>query len=154
MKLKEKHIEIGNHYMRFIDRKRFPLFELSDSVLLTFIKIESCGRGGISESDLVACEPLLNCKVNKELTIRMLWEEMAEWWSNGNGWFYPIAHAIQEEFKIRSLDKIHIRALIKIMRSIKRRGFAESLVRFTGIPEESKRVIIERFFSSCRSQLT
>lgn len=152
MKLKNKHWELGRHYMRFIDRKRYPDFELSDKTLSTFITIESNGRSGISESEISECEPLLNCKVMKELTIRMLWEEMAEWWSHGNGWFYPIAHTIHEEFKIRSFDKMHIKSLLKIMRSIKRSGFAEALVRFTGIPDDVKQMHLNRFFGSNQSK--
>lgn len=147
--LKEKHREIGRHYARFVDRKWHPDFVLRDDSLEVFFRVESCGRSSCSVEELSAALPLFNGKTQRELTIKLLFDEMADWWSGGNGWAYPIAHTLQTEMWQHGLprrDRVLIRALVKIMRACKEDGFMETMLAFTGMSREDKgRYIARRF---------
>ena len=150
--LKEKHWQLGRHFTRFVDKRWFPDFVLTEENLHAFIKWESYGPKSLNETESQLVKPLLNAKANKELTIKMLVEECAEWWSGGNGWFYPIAHTIHGEFRNRADDKVFLRALIKIMRDIKQNGFMEVLSGFTGISQEEKNKYFERYLNNMELQ--
>lgn len=141
MKLKPKHWELGRHYARFIDRRWHPDYVLDVASLAAFIRVESDGRAACSAEELQLAEPLLNGKAQRELTIKLLFDEMAEWWSGGNGWFYPIAHTIHTEMWEHGRecrDRVFIRALVKIMRSCRKVGFLSALMAFTGMSQADK----------------
>lgn len=149
IKLKSKHWELGNHFVKFIDRRWYPDFVLDPQNLELFICAESYGIKSLSEQELDLIKPLINGKVNYELTLRMIHEEMADFWSNHWGWYYPIANTITELFKNRKTEsKIYLRALIKIMRSCYDNGFLIVLNNFTGISKESKDKYINNYFST------
>jgi hypothetical protein len=150
--LKEKHWQLGRHFARFVDRRWYPDFTLTEANLHAFIKWESYGQKSLDQTELDLVKPLLNAKIHKELTIKMLIEECAEWWSGGNGWYAPIAHIIQEEFKNRAADKVFIRALIKIMRDIKQNGFMSVLDSFTGLDRGEKDKYIGRYLNNLELQ--
>ena len=141
MKLRAKHWEIGRHYERFVDRRWFPDYKLDEQSLYWFVRIDSHGTAGIPEHGRFLAKPLLNGKAQRELTLKLLFDEMAEWWSGGNGWFYPIAHTIRTEMWEHgrsARDRVYIRALVKIMRSCRCDGFLPTLMAFTGMSKDDK----------------
>ena len=145
--LKAKHHKLGVHFTRFVDRRWFPDFVLDTENLHTFIKFESYGRSYLTVEESKLIEPLINAKINKELTIKMLIEECAEWWSHGNGWIYPMIYTIRIEFENRKSDKLLLIALIKIMRDIKKNGFLTVLTNFTGLSDDEKDKYISRYIN-------
>ena len=156
VRLKEKHWEIGRHYERFVDRRWYPNYRLDARTLEIFIRIESAGRSVCTPEDIEAVEPLLSGKVQRELTIKLLFDEMADWWSSGNGWFYPMAHTIQTEMWSHGLprrDRVFIRALVKIMRACYKDGFFPTMLAFPGMPSDEKARYSERWLSANPSVL-
>ena len=79
-----------------------------------------------------------NGQINYELTIRMIVEEMCEWWSNDWGWYYPLQHTIDT---IKD-DRIYKLSLLKIKKRCSE-NFVEFVKSFTGIPQEQK----EKYFT-------
>lgn len=73
-----------------------------------------------------------------ELTIRMLVEEMCDWWSNNWGWYYPLQSTIET---IKD-DRIFLVSLLKIKKRCQE-DFVGYIQSFTGIPQEQK----EKYFS-------
>lgn len=141
MKLKEKHWELGRHYARFVDRRWHPDFVLTAASLEIFIRVESYGRSSCTADELAQAEPLFNGKMQRELTIKLLFDEMADWWSTGAGWYYPIAHALRTEMWEHGRpqrDRVYIRALVKVMRSCHQGGFMPVMLLFTGMPQAEK----------------
>lgn len=147
--LKPKHWELGRHYARFVDRRWFPEFRLTESSLEVFIRVESHGRSSCTAEELHTAEPLFNGKQMHDLTLKLLYDEMAEWWSRGDGWYYPIAESIRramwplqhEEHHGEPRDRIWIRALISVMRACHNRetgGFLGALLRYPGMPQADK----------------
>ena len=74
-----------------------------------------------------------------ELTIRMLVEEMFDWWSNNWGCYYPLQSTIET---IKN-DRIFLVSLLKIKKRCEK-DFVEYIKSFTGIQQEQK----EKYF--CR----
>lgn len=77
-----------------------------------------------------------------ELTIRMLVEEMCDWWSKNWGWHYPLQSTIET---IKN-DRIFLVSLLKIKKRCMKDnglGFIDFINSFTGIPQEQK----EKYFS-------
>lgn len=150
MKLKRKHFDLANHFYRFIDKYRFPDFQLSRESITAMIKLESYGERNLTPKELEIVQPLVNGKQMSELTKKMLFEEMGEWWSNNWGWYYPIARTIQAEFEDRhkKKDRIFIKALIKIFRSIQDNSFPVTLARFTGLNQEVKNRYLQRYLDA------
>lgn len=142
IRLKEKHWELGRHYARFVDSHWYPDFVLDARALEIFVRVESAGHASCSEEELQIAAPLFNGKMNRELTIKLLFDEMADWWSMGAGWFAPIAHTLQTEMWSHGLmrrDRVFIRTLVKIMRACKKDGFQSTMLSFTGMSQEDKR---------------
>jgi hypothetical protein len=72
-----------------------------------------------------------------ELTIRMIIEEMCDWWSNNWGWYYPLQSTIDS---IKD-DRIFKLSLLKIKKRCMEEhglGFIDFIKSFTGIPSEQK----------------
>jgi hypothetical protein len=147
IRLKEKHWELGRHYGRFVDARWHPDFVLNADNLEVFIRVESSGRAGCTTEELEIAAPLFNGKAQRELTIKLLFDEMADWWSMGSGWFYPIAHTIRTEMWSHGRDRrdrVYIRALVKIMRACHADGFQETMLSFTGMSQEDKHRYLNR----------
>jgi len=103
-------VRFAKHLRRFVDEHRFPHFHLTDAIIHAEAKRQSHGERALSEEEKVLIEPLRDAQRWKEVTIDGLVEEMADWWSAGAGWFYPI-HA--EILRIRN-DWIMKKALLEI----------------------------------------
>lgn len=150
IRLKGKHRELGLHYARFVDERWYPGFALEDEALEIFVRVESAGRASCTAEELEKAAPLFNGKTQRELTIKLLFDEMAEWWSMGAGWWYPIAHTLQTEMWSHGLerrDRVFIRALVKIMRACHKDGFQSTVLSFTGMPQEEKRRYCDRWLA-------
>ena len=150
IRLKEKHWELGRHYARFVDKRWHPDFTLDARTLGIFVRVESAGRSSCSEEELQAAAPLFNGKTQRELIIKLLFDEMADWWSMGAGWFAPIAHTLQTEMWSHGLpqrDRVYIRAIVKIMRSCRKDGFIETLIAFTGMSQDDKNRYVNRWLA-------
>lgn len=145
IRLKNKHWELGRHFESFVDRRWHPGFVLDSNNLSLFIKYESYGIRSLNSEELQIIAPLLNAKINYELTIKMIYEECAEYWSSGFGWRAPIAHTINSLFQSRcKRSPVYIKALIKIMRVMKQ-DFIEALVNYTGLDGEVKDRYLQRY---------
>lgn len=139
--IKQKHRDLIHHFERFVDTRWYPNYKASEEATQAFIKKESYGPNSLVPDEIALIEPLMNGKANYELTIKLLYEEMASWWANNWGWWYPIAHTIRMEFKERHQhkDKIYIKALIKILRSLyEAEFFIDVLNKYTGLTKEEK----------------
>ncbi len=151
IKLKEKHRELGRHYARFVDERWYSNFMLSDETLEIFIRVESAGRASCTDDEIEKAAPLFNGKAQRELTIKLLFDEMADWWSMRSGWFSPIAHTLQTEMWSHGLprrDRVFIRALIKIMRACHKDGFQATMLSFTGMSQEEKQRYCDRWLAN------
>lgn len=148
--LKQKHWDLGHHFVRFIDKRWYSDYTLEKHSLEAFIKSESYGVKFLTNDEIKLAEPLFNGKKNKEITLRMIHEEMAENWSQGMGWYPSILHTLREELwnhKRGQKDKIYINSLIKIIRSAKL-SFINTLLSFSGITEEQKSNYINTWLSN------
>ena len=155
IRLKEKHWELGKHYTRFVDRRWYPDFVLSEESLKIFIGVESAGKGAFTDEELKVASPLFNGKTQRELTVKLMFDEMAEWWSMGYGWYYPIAHTIHCEMwqhGSQNRDKVFIRALVKIMRSCHKEGFLDTMIRFTGMPQSDKNRYLSQWLGNNKTK--
>lgn len=88
-------------------------------------------------------KPLINGQINKELTIKMIVEEMCEWWSKGWGWCYPLQIVIES---IKN-DNIYKVSLLKIKKRCSEKcgiGFIDFINSFTGLSKEQK----QRYFAT------
>lgn len=139
IKLKDKHWELGRHFERFCDRRWFPNYKLDAVSLEAFIRLESYGPRSLTPEDLELIKPLASGKQMYDLTLRMLTEEMAEWWSINAGWYAPIAATLKSVFwEDKPRDKVYIRALCKMMRSCYEDGFIGFLMASTSLSQEEK----------------
>lgn len=152
IRLKEKHWELGRHYESFVDRRWHPNYVLSAESLEIFIRVESNGRKSCSDEEIKLAEPLFSGKVMYELTIKMIYEEMAEWWSENHGWWAPIADTLRRvmwplphyDCYGKPRNRVYVRALIKIMRAC-HQSFPEALLSYTGLSHEEKRKYLDRW---------
>lgn len=139
--LKKHHYDLIHHFVRFVDARWYPNYKPSQGAIIAFFKQQSYGPKSLTDEDRELIEPLMNGQAMKELTIKMLWEEMASYWSWNLGWWYPIVHTITMEFKDRHIhkDKIYIKALIKILRNLyNAKFFIDELKKFPGLTKEEK----------------
>lgn len=136
-----------NHYTRFFDYKRWPGYAFSDEQFALFAKQQTFGNHSLSPEELQSIEPLIDAQKRREITIRTLYEECADWWSNGWGWIYPIRDMLCREFNSRHehKDRVFIKILIKIYRRFLSQGFMESLIAFSGIPQQQKNKYLDRY---------
>lgn len=146
-----KDRELSFHFDQFVDRDaqwmgyaKWRGYVLTPEAWEAFKKSESHGKAKLSEAELALAEPLFGAKWGYEITIRMLWEEMAEWWSMGRGWFMPLRHTIVTSywgsFHGRNLrcNRVFLRALFKIRDSIEKKGFVDAMMDYTGLDREQK----------------
>jgi hypothetical protein len=148
IKITDKHRANAQHHARFVDKYWWPDFTLTDEIVERFIRFESYGPKSLNSQELESIIPLtgsatmVGAKGLKELTIKMLYEECAEYWSKGWGFYHPIAATIKWELKEKAKDKIYIRALIKIARAMKE-DFIAALSSFTGLSHREKSKYLE-----------
>lgn len=149
MKIKSKWNNLFVHFARFIDERWYPDYKPSKEAKIAFIKFQSYGLKGLDSNEKQLIQPFLNGQEQKELTIKMLVAEMAEWWQHNSGWYNPLMSVIHWEFKERHIhkDKVFIKALIAIARNCHRNGFDSFLYSFTGLSKEEKAKIIQSKFS-------
>ena len=95
---------------RFVDRHRFSNFQLTNDIIDAEAKRQTHGEGQLSQKEVSLIEPLRDAQRWKEVTINGLVQEMAEWWSKGWGWWYPMAAHLGHERD----DWIMKRALLEI----------------------------------------
>lgn len=140
MKIKPKWKKLIHHFTRFCDVRWFPNYIPTQKACDAFIKFQSVGRKELSKEEILLIQPLLDAQEGKELTIKMLISEMADFWSKGWGWYIPLTATIEYEFRDRHIhkDKVYIYALIKIARNIQDSNFVEYLQSFTGLSKEEK----------------
>ncbi len=150
MTLKDR--QLRDHFDRFIDRDvRYPNYVLTDAAWAAFKKRETHGKKSLTKeaSDLI--EPLFDAKKGYEITIKTLWEEMAEYWSMGYGWDAPLRATISDVWKRRDgydkdgnpqmdfrSNRVFLRALFKIRRSIIDNYFLKALLSYTGFDIEQR----------------
>lgn len=147
MRIKPKHWELARHFERFIDRKWYPSFTLTDQNVVSLIRFESEGK---DDGTIPAfTDPRNGALVLERLTTAMLVDEMAEWWSNGNGWYYPFAHHMHSVFWTLPRDRVAIRSLVKIGRSA-HDNFISLLNRFTGMSNERRSQLMARRFGEAK----
>ena len=91
---------------------------------------------------------MIAAKKIKELTVKMLMEEMAEWWATGNGCLPPLLHVLETESDQTEVDGIYTSMLIKIRTDIQEKGFLSVLQSYTGFSEEEKIRYIELWLSN------
>ena len=107
------------HLNRFVDRHRFPDFVLTEFAINAEWKRQSFGMKALTEDEQRAISPLLDAQIWKEVTIKCMVEEMAEWWSNDWGWGYPILATIE----FNRGDWIMKKALLEILHRCQNDGF-------------------------------
>jgi hypothetical protein len=130
--MNKNHQQLRQHLERFVDRARWPDYILTDADLEAYIRHESTGKG-------VKPEPLAWVKKCEEITINQLWSEMAEYWSNDLGFYYPLAHTIRCEWSERKGSNIWIRKILTIAKGIRRDGFLSAFLKYTGLSDEEKK---------------
>lgn len=153
VKPKKKHRQIAEHHALFVDKNWWPDFILTDELAERFIRYESRGPKSLSVEELESIIPLtgsaeiVGAKGLKELTIRMIYEECAEWWSKGWGWSIPIEDNIRHLWREKVRDRIFIRAQIKMLRAM-RENFLDALLAFTGLSFEEKQKYIKNYLKT------
>lgn len=147
-RLKKRHWELGRHFEKHIDCRWYPDYKLEPISLFFFIQLESEGKKSLTEDEMGLILPLLDGKINKELTRYMRFEEIAEWWSKGWGWYNPVSSDIGFLFKERSKDKIDLLDLINTVRKIRKEGMWSFIEGFTGFSEEQRQRFYERKIGS------
>lgn len=142
MKLKKKHFETAKTISYFVDRNYYPDFkEPTREQVDIFTQIESKGGKGITSEQLKSVEPLLNGKERYDLQIKMIHEEIAEWWLNGWGWYYPLAHTIKNVWPQRVKCRVYVKMLLKLMRNFKDNGGMCVLGNYSGFSKEFKKIL-------------
>lgn len=133
MKLKKKHYKLANHYLRFAHATG----DLTTAQVAAFILYESTGVL-TGEVDI---QVLIKGKQNKELTIKMIYEEVFYYWSQGWTWALPLLDIISDEEE----DEIFKSNCQTIFDTLKKRGVQNVLENHSQFSAEQK----ERWIS-CR----
>lgn len=125
---------VTRHFSGFIDRHRWPDFSPTDNQVKWFHTLQSEGKKSLSAEQLDSLEPLIWAQKSKEITIKGLVSEMAEWWCKGWGWWYPMEATVTT---IKG-DWMFKAALLRIRRQIETKGFLGFLESFTGLSFSEK----------------
>ena len=143
IKLKLKHEKLINHFMQFVDRRWYTDYIPTKEDKKNFIHFQSYGPKELMEYELKSLEPLINAQELKELTIKMMVEDIGLFWSKGWGWYTILSADIEHNFKTRHVTKdvLFTRALIKIAKNIQTNGIINFLQSFTGLSKEWKNQI-------------
>lgn len=144
MKLKKKHLLIGKTISWFVDRNYYPDFiEPTIEQIKIFIQIESEGRKNITDEQIALVEPMLNGKIQYDLQINMLHEEVLEWVVNKWGWYYPIDNLFKNVWSYRQQCPMYIKFLVKLIRRLKDSSGIVVMSEYSGFNTEQK----QRLFS-------
>ncbi len=95
----------------------------------------------MSDENFKKIEPLLNGQVMYELTLKMIVDDMCDWWSNNWGWYYPLQSTIDS---IRD-DRIFKLSLLKIKKRCEE-DFLGFIISYTGLSQERKDKYFKRKF--------
>jgi hypothetical protein len=155
IKLKPRHFKMANHFARFVDTRWYPDYKPSEEAIVAFFKQQSYGPKSLTEKEIELIAPLMNGQNNKELTIKMVFQEMADFWSKGWGWYIPLMETIKHEFQDRhkTKDTFFIKALIKIARQgfnweeEPSHWFIDLLEGFTGLSTGEKSSYYRRYLN-------
>lgn len=131
MKVKQKHRDLVRHFLRFSDDKTPP----SDAEIRSFIQWESTGKA----SDILAIERLLQAKRSKEITLKMMYEEVFSYWSFGWGWALPLVDVIEDEDE----DKFMKASVGSMFDTLQKEGVQAVLLRHTEFSDKQKHGWIE-----------
>lgn len=141
-----KDRELSFHFDQFVDRDvKWRGYVLTHEAWQAFKKSETHGKAKLNERELMLAEPLFGAKWGYEITIKSLWQEMAEYWSMNMGWFPPLRHTIVTSYwgpfheRDSRCSRVYLRALFKIRDSIREKGFPTALLDYTGMDMETKR---------------
>jgi len=137
--MKPRHRQLYIHLERFIDRARWPDYVMNEADFRAYLAHESTGRGAKPA-------PLAWCKKAEEITVHMLWSEMAEMWAFGHGWFYALHHTMSCEWRERRGSNVWMKKLISIARGIRRRGFMDAMLSYTGFSDDDRSKYLARRF--------
>lgn len=142
-----RHRNLLTHFQRFINAA-YPGVELVPRMDYLFLRLQTHGRKALGPLELLLVDPLVNAQELKEITLHTLVCEMAEWWSENWGWRPPLDATIADEFRERHIhrDRVYIKALIKLARSIEKGGFGQFFARFPGITNDYRQRIINHKF--------
>lgn len=105
---------LRQHFTRFIDRHYHPDYQPDDVAWEIFSRIQSHGHRAVTEDERRVVAPLIDAQQNKEITIKTLAAEMAEWWCMRVGWAWPMAATIRHEVEAEHVDGVYLRALLNI----------------------------------------
>ena len=130
------------HINRFVDKHRYPDFRLTDDVFNLFFEYSSFGKKVLTTEQIEKIEPLINGQKTKEITIKLVVQEMSEWWSNGWGWGYPLYHMIENE-----TDPIMLKVWNRFIYLINKNGYCDFLEEFSGIDDRDKKKYIEKYLT-------
>ncbi len=117
---------------------------LTDAAWKAFKKSESNGKARLTPEELVLAEPLFGAKWGYEITIQSLWQELAEWWSNGWGWDAPLRHTISRVWR-EGGNRVFLRALFKVRRAIRTNSFPVAMAAYTGLSRDDKTTYLARW---------
>lgn len=131
MKIRPKHRELVTHLERFIE----PSVIATDCQIEAFIKWESRGQ----LTDDVDISHLLRAKKNKELTIKMIYEEVFYYWSQCWGWALPLIDIINDENE----DRIYKSNCAAIFNTLETRGVQTVLLNHTEFSGRQKQAWIQ-----------
>ena len=135
----------------FLDRAYYPDFHPTEADWQTFFRVETRGKAGITAAVLERIAPLLEAKGDYELQIKMVYSETAEWWSEGNGWIYPIEAAIRSASETPEMAP-YLAALEKI-RSAFARDAITAVANYTGFSQEERNKYLKRYEQGCATLL-
>jgi len=145
MKLKNKHREMQRHLQKMVQSGsgldqdgrliEWGVITITDDLLMEYIIHESTGRGSPHPA-------LLDVKRREDLLVKMWWEEMADCWANGFGWWYVWRDNLSKCWNDRGGSNILVRKLIAIMRGIEvfpgGHDFMGALIRYSGFSTDER----------------
>jgi hypothetical protein len=127
------------HFYQWIDTHYHPNFILTAERKSLFLKFQSLGKKALSTEELELIESLIYAQKMKELTIKMLVEEMLWNWSENLGWYYCLQHTIDTTKN----DNIFKVALLRIKKRC-HESFIEFIISFTGLTQQEKNKYYKR----------
>jgi len=141
-----KQKKIADCLEGWIDEAYWPNYSPTTSDWELFFKVETHGRGSVSQKDLGIIKPLLEAKGDYDLQIKMIYSECAEWWSKGWGWAAPI------ESLMKNAKGVYLDALTKIHSAFSIDSFA-AIMNFTGFDGDEKNRYLKGYEVACAEQI-
>lgn len=129
-----KRRRLLKHFAAFVDKHYFPDFKADQETEDLFLLWQSQGRAALNDTQQEKIRPLIYAQEMKELTIKMVVQDMCDWWSHGWGWYYPIHNTIRT-IKNDNLFKV---ALLKIQEKC-HKDFMGFVLSYTGLTQDQKK---------------